>query len=49
MSNVVTMRPDAPATQEQEIAAIVDDYLKTMAAIGIDLTEQDDDEDDEQE
>jgi len=49
MSNVVTMRPDAPTNPQQEVAAIVDEYLRDMAALGIDLTEQDDDEDDEQE
>lgn len=49
MSNVVTMRPDAPLTPEQQIAAIVDDYLRDMAAIGIDLNEPDEDADENEE
>lgn len=48
MSNVVTMRPDAPGTPEQKVAAIVDEYLREMEALGIDLTEQDEDEDNEE-
>lgn len=47
MSNVVTMRPDAPATPEQEVAAIVDDYLKTMASLGINLDDEQEDDDEQ--
>jgi hypothetical protein len=48
MSNVVKMRPAAPMTTQQEVAAIVDDYLRDVAALGIDLTEQEDDEDEQE-
>jgi hypothetical protein len=48
MANVVKMRPDAPMTAQQEVAAIVDDYLRDVAALGIDLTEQEDDEDEQE-
>jgi len=49
MSNVVTMRPNAPLTPEQQVNLILEEHDKAMADLGIDLTEDADDEQDEQE